>query len=440
MPVRFATSRARRKLLAAFTSFLLILSMAGTASADVGAVTVTGQAPNPVAAGNVATYTVSFQNTDATAHMFAATAMTGPTGTSIQDGGCASIAGGATAHLTVKVATTTSTPIGTSNIRITVTEYSSTSACSDTVLATTQSANNAASVVVRNPLALTYYKAICTRYTDVPSNRSPSSLDATGGYWQELNTSYQTALVNPATDLPAACPTNAGWSFQLKDGQNGNVIDTRTTGAGGSVTVNLTDAEINLARGGGLWLQEITQPAAAGFGALRCYNDNLNGDNLENMQGVPEATTQIYCIAYNVGGAGISLTKTADTTTYVLGQTIHYTYNVIDTGYVNTGSAQFTASDDKVNAGTAFNCGATANLTPNTSTVAAPSAGSFVSCQTSHVVTQADVDAGTITNTAHADYTFAGNSHTSGNASVTVTGPAANASASDGVGSQEPAG
>ena len=424
MPVRFGTSRAWRKATALIASFLLVLSMAGSASANVGTITISAQTPNPVAVGNTVTFTVNVANTSGANYRFAVTGATGVAGLTVVNGGCARVNANSSGNLgAVQIGTPLTTPVGTTAITLTVTQFANNdNGCATPLAGAGMTGTRTVNLVTRNPLAVTYYKAICPRYTDVPANENPSNVDATGGFWRELNTSYQTALVNPATDLPSACPTHSGWSFQFKDGQNGNVIDTRTTGAGGNVTVYLSDAEIDLARGGGLWLQEVAQ-ASASFGAIRCYDDNLNGDNLENIQGVPEATTQVYCIAYNVGGPGISLTKTADAATYVLGQTIHYTYNVIDTSNVNTGSAQFTVSDDKVNGNVAFNCGNTASLTPNTGTLASPSAGSYVTCQTSHLVTQADIDAGTITNTASASYTRSGITYNSNTAVVTVTGP-----------------
>jgi hypothetical protein len=40
-------------------------------------------------------------------------------------------------------------------------------------------------------------------------------------------------------------------------------------------------------------------PAGYGFGAIRCYNDMLYGDNSENVDGVPRSVTQVYCLAFN---------------------------------------------------------------------------------------------------------------------------------------------
>jgi hypothetical protein len=154
-------------------------------------------------------------------------------------------------------------------------------------------------IITVDTLAITFYKEVCARYSDVPANRSPESSDATGGHWADLNTGYQTAEASPA-DRPAACAASKGWSFQLREGNNGTLIQTVTTGDDGSYTVYLGSADIAWARGGGVWVNEVLSPAVAGFGALRCYRDVLNGDNLDYVGGVPTGTNQAYCLSYNV--------------------------------------------------------------------------------------------------------------------------------------------
>jgi uncharacterized repeat protein (TIGR01451 family) len=280
------------------------------------------------------------------------------------------------------------------------------------------------------PLTVTYEKVLCPRYADVPANSEASNIDDTGGFWQELNTSYGSRdtgwTTDPAHDIPAACTKAAGWQFEFMNRQGGDVIGTYTTGSDGTVSVALPDTMGALARGSGLWLREITKPALAGFGSLRCYNDILNGDNLENIAGVPAGVTHIYCIAYNVAGPGITLTKTASASSYGhVGQHITYTYTVINTSNVNIDSAQFTVSDDKIN-NVPFDCGAPISLTPNhDAPVTAPSAGSWVSCTHDYTVTQADVDHGSITNNATGHFSAGGHSYDSNQASVTLTGPSA---------------
>jgi uncharacterized repeat protein (TIGR01451 family) len=308
---------------------------------------------------------------------------------------------------------------------------------------------SAASADVRAPLTVTYEKVLCSRYADVPANSEPSNIDDTGGFWQELNTSYGSRYTgwttDPAYDLPAACTKAAGWQFEFMNGQGGDVIGTYTTESDGTVSVALPDAmgpngddPIALARGSGLWLREITQPAKAGFGSLRCYNDILNGDNLENIAGVPASVTHIYCIAYNVAGPGITLTKTASASSYDhIGQHITYTYTVINTSNVNIAQSQFQVTDNQMGTpkGTSFNCDVPRALTPNiatpsapepptSGTLANPSPGSFVTCTAVYTVTLADMNNGSLTNVA----TASGAGLTTLPARVTIAGPATNAS------------
>jgi len=100
----------------------------------------------------------------------------------------------------------------------------------------------------------------------------------------------------------------------------------------------------------------------------------------------------------------ISLTKSANLASYnTLGQTIIYTYTIRNSGNV-TLAGPFTVTDDKQ--GVLTNC-ASGPIDPNVTTT----------CTSTHNVTQADLDAGSITNSA----TVSGNSLVSAPASLTVT-------------------
>lgn len=156
---------------------------------------------------------------------------------------------------------------------------------------------------------VTFVKVICPTYKDVPANQNPTTYDQTGGHAHELDTSYQTSLTNPATDIPSGCRRAEGWSFtlyktwSLNNGDPVGVNPIRTVGPtdqNGEVVVALTPEEIDEARSGdGLWVSEVTQPGY-GFAALRCYDDILNGDNLEFIKLSSIPTDGVYCIAYNV--------------------------------------------------------------------------------------------------------------------------------------------
>ncbi|MGD0020639.1 MAG: hypothetical protein ABSD62_15470, partial [Candidatus Limnocylindrales bacterium] len=253
------------------------------------------------------------------------------------------------------------------------------------------SATSSAFDIILPPLSITLYKQICASYGDVPANDAYDNLDATGGHAGELNRAHQTAITDPNVDL--VCASYAGWSFNFyhsqSDANNGNVARTVTTaGAGGSITVSLDQADVIRARyGGGVWIDEALAPTVAGFGSIRCWTDILNGDNLENVQYVPNDVPQVYCIAYNVNTPALTLTKTADpgSTFSKVNDQINYTYTVKNTGPV-TLSGPFTVSDTKI--GT-VNCG-TGLLVQNAT----------IQCTASYWVTQTDLDAGSVTNTA----------------------------------------
>ena len=109
--------------------------------------------------------------------------------------------------------------------------------------------------------------------------------------------------------------------------------------------------------------------------------------------------------------ASLALTKVATPTTYsAVGAQITYNYTVTTTGNVALGPAQFTVSDDHIGSplGTAFNCGAAATtLAPNAT----------VTCSATYTITQADLNAGSVTNHA----TASGGGVTSPQVSATAT-------------------
>jgi hypothetical protein len=76
----------------------------------------------------------------------------------------------------------------------------------------------------------------------------------------------------------------------------------------GATTIELTQAQLNRAPNGNLWIQGGTPtdpvlsgdfPDEFGFGALRCATDNLNGDNVEFIR-FPTGSRHVYCFAYYV--------------------------------------------------------------------------------------------------------------------------------------------
>ena len=304
-------NRGRRRLLrsvaAVVASLLLIPVLAGVASADVGTVTVTAQTPSPVELGATATFTVGVHNTDGGSHRFAVTGVSDANGVAISgvtvvDSGCASIAGDGTSNLTVQIGTTSGTPIGSLPIRLTVSQYNSNSQnCNSSVQDT--GTGSGTLVTMSTKLTIVLYQVACPSYQYIPANEDPTTLDATGGHAGELNASAQLVAAAPSDiDTVHGCAGVAGWQLNLHRGSSGGTLisSPATTGVGGFATVNLTTAaDIAAARtGSGVWVDEVV-PAGYGFGAIRCYNDMLYGDNSENVDGVPSSVTQVYCLAFN---------------------------------------------------------------------------------------------------------------------------------------------
>jgi large repetitive protein len=107
-----------------------------------------------------------------------------------------------------------------------------------------------------------------------------------------------------------------------------------------------------------------------------------------------------------VQSPALSLVKTATPSTYdAAGQTISYSYLVTNIGNV-TLSGPFTVSDNKA----AVTCPADTSLAP----------GASITCTASYVVTQTDLDNGSVTNTAKAKGSFGGNDVFSDEDSQTV--------------------
>jgi uncharacterized repeat protein (TIGR01451 family) len=131
---------------------------------------------------------------------------------------------------------------------------------------------------------------------------------------------------------------------------------------------------------------------------------NVGGTN-SNQAGV----TLTRCAAAIIAtpSAALTLTKSANPQTYSqAGQTITYMYVVTNVGNTALGPAQFTITDDKI--GAPFPCG------PDQTTLAPAQP---INCSANYTVTQADVTAANITNTA----TASGAGLTSAPASTAVT-------------------
>lgn len=99
-------------------------------------------------------------------------------------------------------------------------------------------------------------------------------------------------------------------------------------------------------------------------------------------------------VSATVDYADLLIAKSASPTSVTAaGQTVTYTYTLTNNADEALGPDQFTVTDDKINSGTAFNCG------PAATTLAV--AGT-VSCTAAYTVTAADITAGSIVNLASA--------------------------------------
>src|SRR2546423_138602 len=103
-------------------------------------------------------------------------------------------------------------------------------------------------------------------------------------------------------------------------------------------------------------------------------------------------SNQDQATVYATQNRALTLVKSASPQTYdTVGQTINYSYVLKNTGNVPL-SGPFTVSDDK----TTVSCPATGSLAPDAS----------ISCTASYSVSQANLDNGSVTNTATGHATF----------------------------------
>src|SRR5262249_27306838 len=148
-------------------------------------------------------------------------------------------------------------------------------------------------------------------------------------------------------------------------------------------------------------------PAGWTLTGINCSVVNPNGGT-QNVSGSTVTISlkegeDVTC-TYHDRQPALSLTKSANPTTYSsVGTVITYTYQITNSGST-TLAGPFSISDDKQ--GSISPCG-TGPL----------AAGASTSCTSTHTITLADIDAGSITNVA----TASGNGVTSNQATATVT-------------------
>ena len=134
-------------------------------------------------------------------------------------------------------------------------------------------------------------------------------------------------------------------------------------------------------------------------------------DNLVTVTGrITGSDTECQAQLRVTGAPSISLTKSATPTTYDLGDTIDYEFDVTNDG--GTTLIGLIIEDAKLDA-------------PATCDDTTLASGASTTCRGSHVVTQSDIDAGTIINTARAVAIAPGDEKVRDTATRTVTGPTA---------------
>ncbi len=162
---------------------------------------------------------------------------------------------------------------------------------------------------------VTFSKYICKTYADVPNNEGPGGQDDIGQQADPSKTHADLGANGPAGNNDAVTPANDNegdcvlattpWTFNLwttnrENGSGGSSLGSVVVPAG-SLSVQLTAAQLaETMKGSGLYVEEVYQ-AGFGFGSIKCYTDHLNDDNWEWLNfsgGIPVG--EVHCIAYNV--------------------------------------------------------------------------------------------------------------------------------------------
>lgn len=215
--------------------------------------------------------------------------------------------------------------------------------------------------VIDSGYSVTYVVRSCTSYEAVLANKARNNIQeslrdlgpdfvSTGAY-PSTSTLVSAQIEDSAPTQAAGCsPLTEPWRLTLGQGIRGgtpgtlnlstvtspDAVDVVTIPAGvpeldstgqptsrtveSAVTVNVTQAEAQrLNTGGALWVQGGTPTAPLnnrqeefGFASLRCANDALNGDNVEQI-GWPSGVRHVFCYTFLVTpppeSATITVTK-----------------------------------------------------------------------------------------------------------------------------------
>ena len=199
------------------------------------------------------------------------------------------------------------------------------------------------------------------------------------------------------TDNFPAALTGATWSCSITTG-------TGSCGSPASGNSGNISRSIDLSSG-----------AVATFTATGTVSPSASG-NISNTATVtapagvidPNATNNSATSSTLVAAPALTIDKTSVDTSYsAVGDVLDYSFKVTNSGNV-TLTGPFTVADNKA---TDESCPATASLAP----------GAFITCTASYTVTQADLDAGSVINTATGSGTFGATTVTSPSDSVTIS-------------------
>ncbi|NEA41349.1 LPXTG cell wall anchor domain-containing protein [Streptomyces sp. SID11385] len=190
-----------------------------------------------------------------------------------------------------------------------------------------------------NPLSITYVARDCPQYSDIMANKARNNIQESLrdlGPNSNYGSSEAVSAAKEAAGTPLPpCEPLTGWTFSTGRNITGPTAATQnlstvtgpirqniTTSAStpeldaagnptgrtlqGAVTVPLNDAEVAAVNANALWTQGGTpaQPLNGkqeqyGFGALRCAQDALNGDNVERVS-FPSGARHVFCYYYAV--------------------------------------------------------------------------------------------------------------------------------------------
>lgn len=193
------------------------------------------------------------------------------------------------------------------------------------------------------PLQVTYVARVCDSYADIMANKARNNIQESLFNLGPDSTYPANGIVSPTAEASGSpnCRPYTGWRFSTGSSITGkteatdylstvtgvyrsDVVTQASTplldaqgqpvlGPGGvpqtiagAVTVQLNAAEASAAQSGRtVWVEGGT-PAAplngdpnVGFGALRCAQDALNGDNVDAVT-FPQASTHVFCYYYLV--------------------------------------------------------------------------------------------------------------------------------------------